>query len=420
MIFVLVGIYFYQYLGLPLLYFRMDPLRANDVTDSNLIFLVFLYTSATITLMVFGFIAGRKVCGKCAYIESEKLVAYGVNSIMPILYLTLICIAVLILYIRQIGYENIAFIAALNLVPENSIALMRSNMGNSFEGKYHWYYLFMNQILKFCVLTFFANLLLAPRKRNTIFFVFSFIFLTVSLVMATEKGPLANLLISLFLVYVIVKNKAIVPLKNILLLASSLIAILIIFYINFMGATSVSDAFLGVFSRSLTGQIQPAYHYLQFFPNHQEFLMGRSFTNPMGIFPFKSYNISQEVMAWYDSNQTTSGIVGSMPTIYWGELYANFGIAGVLSLPFFVGFFLYWFNNKLLMLFPTPLLVGLLVWFMMYFYNLNGTSLTSFIFDIYSFFVLVSFFVLTLIITKGKLILNKLNLNKYRIDIQSN
>jgi hypothetical protein len=40
---VIAGIIFYQYLGLPLLYFRLDPFRSDDVTDVDLVFLVFLY-----------------------------------------------------------------------------------------------------------------------------------------------------------------------------------------------------------------------------------------------------------------------------------------------------------------------------------------------------------------------------------------
>jgi oligosaccharide repeat unit polymerase len=403
MTFVLVGIIFYQYLGLPLLYFRLDPLRSDDVTDINLVFDVFIYTSITITLMLLGFVFGRFVLGKCSYIKISLVSTDIKSSIYPLVILSTLSICVLFIYLKQVGFENIALFAAFNLVQESSLSLLRSNMGNSFSGKYHWYYLFMNQILKFCVLTYYSILLLKPSRLNFFLFFISFCSLILSVTMATEKGPIAYLLISLLLVHLIIKKNSFIPIKTILPTALLMITLLVFFYINFMGAQSMTDALLGVLSRTLTGQIQPAYHYLQFFPKYQNFLYGRSFTNPMGIFPFVPYNIAQEVMSWYNPDQNVSGVVGSMPTIFWGELYANFGVLGVLIFPFFVGYFLFWFNNKILIFYPTPILIGLYVWFLMYFLNLNGTSLSSYFFDIYSFFVFLSFLFVTIISSKGKL-----------------
>ncbi len=400
---VIAGIIFYQYLGLPLLYFRLDPFRSDDVTDVDLVFLVFIYTSITITLMILGFVFARNILGRSNCVNIN-VVSNDINkSIYPLLTLTLVSIFVLLFYLKQIGTENIALFAAFNLVQESNLTLLRSNMGNSFDGKYHWYYLFMNQILKFCTLTFYAIILVKPTKIFYFLFITSFCFLTLSVTMATEKGPIAYILISLFLVNVIIKKNSNIPIRTILPVGFIMTTILVFFYFIFMGANSFSDAILGVLSRSLTGQIQPAYHYLQFFPKYESFLFGRSFSNPMGIFPFISYNIPQAVMAWYNPGQIDSGVVGSMPTIFWGELYANFGFLGVLTIPFFVGYFLYWFNNKILLFYPTPVLIGVYVWFMMYFLNLNGTSLSSYFFDIYSFFVFLSFFVVTLISNKWKI-----------------
>jgi len=403
MTFVFLGIVFYQYLGLPLLYFRLDSFRSFDVTDTNLVFNVFFYTSLTITLMLVGFVVGRKVFGKCNYIDLKSLSLNFESIIFPLFISTLISIIVLFIYLNQVGFENVALFAAINLAQESSLTLLRSNMGNSFSGKYHWYYLFMNQILKFCVLTYFAIFLLKRTRLYFFLFFVSFIFLILSVTMATEKGPIAYLLISLLLVFLIIKKDSFIPMKTILPTVLIMTIILVVFYIYFMGSQSMSEALFGVLSRTLTGQIQPAYHYLQFFPKHHDFLYGQSFTNPMGIFPFVSYNIPQEIMSWYNPEQNINGVVGSMPTIFWGELYANFGFFGVLIVPFFVGFFLYWFNNKILLFYPSPILIGVYVWFMMYFWNLNGTSLSSFFFDIYSFFVFTLFFVITAFNNKGKL-----------------
>lgn len=396
MSFVLLGILFNQYLGLPILYFELDPLRIDDVTDKSIIFRVFIYTSITISLLLLGFYISARINGNFKYIKSDKLLPSPKKEFNSLLLLTLICISVFLIYIYKVGFDNIALFAAINLVSDSNLGALRSNMGNAFDGKYHWYYLFMNQLLKFCALAFFSNYLLNPSLKSKLYFLFSFLVLSFSLVMATEKGPLANLLISFFLVFIIVKNNSIVPKKKIFYLFFSITSILVLFYIFFMGANSFSDAIVGVFSRSLTGQIQPAYHYLEFFPKYHDYLMGRSMTNPMSIFPFQSFNIAQEVMAWYNPSQSQSGIVGSMPTVFWGELYANFGVFGVITIPLIVGYFLHWFNFKLVSLYPTPLSTSIYVWFLMHFFNLNATSLTSYIFDIYSTFVLIFFTLITL------------------------
>jgi hypothetical protein len=125
-------------------------------------------------------------------------------------------------------------------------------------------------------------------------------------------------------------------------------------------------------------------------------------SNPMNIFPFEYYNLSQEIMIWYFPDENLSGIVGSMPTVYWGELYANFGIIGVFIFPTFVGMLLYGINYFLMKFKLTPILIGIYVWFLMYFSNLSSTSLSSFLFDIYPIIIFTIFLFLNFITFKNK------------------
>jgi oligosaccharide repeat unit polymerase len=402
MTFVVNIIILYQYLGLPILYFKFDPLRIDNVSDSYLVFKVFILTSVTITLMILGYIIGRILFGHIKYIRINEIKNSTNNSIISLLILTIICILVLLLYIYKLGFQNIALFAALNVITDNNLGVLRSNMGNSFEGKYHWYYLFMNQILKFCVFVFFSIYLLNPIKKYKYIFFFSLIFLVISLTLATEKGPLINLIIALFLIFIILKNKSIFPIKYILPIVLLITVILCFFYINFMGAKSIQQAMISLYSRTLTGQIEPVYNYLHFFPNVHDYLYGRTMSNPMNIFPFEYYNLSQEIMIWYFPDENLSGIVGSMPTVYWGELYANFGIIGVFIFPTFVGMLLYGINYFLMKFKLTPILIGIYVWFLMYFSNLSSTSLSSFLFDIYPIIIFTIFLFLNFITFKNK------------------
>jgi len=152
-----------------------------------------------------------------------------------------------------------------------------------------------------------------------------------------------------------------------------------------MGSHSPVAALMSVFSRTFTGGVQPAYHYLEFFPQHHAYLMGKSFPNPMGLLPFEPYRLTVEVMNWRFPGLESAGVVGSMPTVFWGELYANFGVTGVVVFPFFVGIGLFVIAYLSDRLENTPLKVGLLVWLVLHYKDLAVTGLSGFMFDFYLF-----------------------------------
>lgn len=396
------GLLFYQYFGLPLLYFSLDTYRLDDVSDKNLIFRVFVYTGLTISLLLSGFMFARVLIAKQITNQTNKEI-FDINHSQNkrLVFITLVCVVVLFMYLKKVGFENIALFSALGIIDSKASDLLRSSMSNAFEGKYHWYYLFMNRILIFCCFIFFVRRLISNSRFNSFMFVTVLLITILSLIAATEKAPLAFFIISLFFVYTIVKRKSNIPFKPLLYLGFFLIGILVVFYFIFMNAESFRGAFFSLFSRTLTGQIEPAYHYLEYFPRVHDFLYGKSLTNPMNIFPFKSFNIPQEVMAWYNESQVTTGIVGSMPTIFWGELYANFGVCGIYVFTPCLGFLLYLIDSFMSRMKSTPLSIALYVWVCMYLFNLNGTGISSYIFDIYITFILLTYLFLS---TKFKVI----------------
>jgi len=80
-------------------------------------------------------------------------------------------------------------------------------------------------------------------------------------------------------------------------------------------------------------------------------------------------------------NKSDIGIVGSMPTFFWGEMYANFGYVGVVIPPVFIGILTYWFNVQLFRLSPSPIPIAFFLWFVMHYKDLAITSLSGFIVD---------------------------------------
>lgn len=407
-------IYLFQYIGLPILYFQLNAYRLSQgISDKFIVWKVFLFTSFTITFLIFGFIVAKQFFGALAWGEknenkSKKITFNGwINEGVPRFSLYIIfftCVSVLILYVLKVGIGNLALFHALGIADTNiSIAKARSLMGNDFEGAYHWYYLFMNQLMIFIAYVFYAKYCLRSSFINKVVFMVAFIVVAFSLTMATEKAPLVLFLLGLFFIHTFVKSNGTISLRHVFITTIPIFVILIVFYIFFMNDSSIWAAISSVFSRAFTGSIQPAYHYLEFFPYNHDYLYGRSFPNPGGIFPFESYSLTTEIMAWRHPDAVEKGIVGSAPTIFWGEMYANFGFIGVLLAPLFVGGILYWLNYMIYRMRPSVVSIAFMVWMIMYFKDLSITSLSNYFINIYFITVVCVFILLEFLSGHGTL-----------------
>ncbi|OEC91403.1 hypothetical protein [Acinetobacter sp. YK3] len=200
--------------------------------------------------------------------------------------------------------------------------------------------------------------------------------------MATEKAPIIWLIIGMFLVNVIIRRGGKIPLRSIVKISIPVFAILIGMYMFFMKSLSVSDAFNSVLSRTFTGSITPAYFYLELFPEHYDYLHGKSFPNPKGILPYEPVRLTVLVMDWVNPQLEQLGIVGTMPTVFWAEIYANFGPLLIAPASFFVGFILKMFDGFILKFRELPLSIGYYVWVILYFRSLSVTSFSNFILNI--------------------------------------
>ena len=143
------------------------------------------------------------------------------------------------------------------------------------------------------------------------------------------------------------------------------------------------------------------------FPYYHEYLLGRSFPNPGGLLPFEPFKLTVEIMDWKHPSLASKGIVGTAPTVYWGEMYANFGWLGIIIPPFFVGFYLHILSNLISKIENSPIKFGFLVWASMHYMHLSDTSLSGFIIDIMFAILLFVVFVIVLIGNDFKLRLIK-------------
>ena len=403
-VFLIISMFVYAYSGLLPLYFGWDEYRYNmGVQDRALIFQVLIFSIISIVGLLAGFTYAKVVLKMNNFQKFDYIRQISRKELFVLVGLIAFCFFVLFVYLSKV--PTIALFVALSEGASSNSDLARSLMGNDFDGKYHWYSLIMHDLFNIVTFALFSAYLLTKKKIMLFFFLVAFLGSSFAAVMATEKAPFAQILIGLLLVYGISLLKGKIPIKATIILLIVLFSSLIIFYIFFMGSADVFSAFISIFSRALAGSIQPAYHYLEFFPQHQDFLMGRSFPNPGGILPIEPYKMTVEVMNWVDPNDY--GIVGSMPTVFWAEAYANFGVLGVLFVPFVIGvvvYTVYYFVDKIE---NTPMKIGFFVWLMQHFKSLSITGFSGYIIDFY-------FIMLTFILILSIAFANRLKIKYYK------
>ncbi len=383
-IIVLAFIILQQYLGFPVLYFKLNEYRALFVKDKELVLLTYIYTSLCISLLIIGMICGNWYLGR---LEDFKSRSKGFMIMQPFQRVNLIILGgitlfIFYLYVNTVGLYNLAIASVLGFGDDVSLAFARSQMGNAFAGKYHWFELFFRDVLLFIVLVAYAEYLFFKNKFNRYFLIAFIPLLFFSMIMATEKGPLVDLLITFWILHLIVRNKGKVDPQKVFKFGFAIISILVVMYLLFMGTTGVGSSLASLFSRAMTGQIQPAYHYLEMFPEYEGWLYGRSLPNPKGIIPFEHYKLTTEVMHFVNPQLRAMGITGSMPTIFWAELYANFSFVGVLFGSFLVGMLLYVLNYLIFNLPFNAMSLALYAYLIMHYKSLATTSFSNYIFDL--------------------------------------
>ena len=400
----IILILIYQYFGFPILFFFLDEYKAVYIQDREIIWKMFLGSSYTITLIIIGFIFARASFGLLhlnnQYNPFLKIIVPN-SAIQTFILLILFILSILVLgmYLSKVGLDNIAFLSAVGISETDVEArVLRSSMDNAFEGKYHRYSLFMSDFLSIVSVAFYGQWLIKKKLSSLTIFIISFIICFFSMVMTTAKSPVMWYLISLFFTHMIIKYQGRYKLKH--------LAIIIVLGLIFIGLMykfffSVSDFWIGIkygISRTITGQMLSLHHYLIIFPDQVGYLGGKSFPNPMGIFPYDSISITKLVHSTIFPEMFNKGIVGTSPSFFWGEMYANFGYAGIFFPPFFVGYLLYLLNIIIFRLLTSPIVISIFIWMILHYRTLAGTSLSSFIIDTD---MIIMIFLLMLLNAKG-------------------
>ena len=371
------------YVGIFPLYFGLDAYHKElGIIDSAIILRMFFYSSASLILAICGFLYAYHVIGFNNIVAKYNVqVSANRKQRVFIFCLILICCLVLLKYISQI--ETIALFKALD-GDILGAAVARSDMSNALsgEGKYWHYKIFFRSILDYCVIFFYADYLITRRRVSGLVFGVGFLAAAFSATMAIEKGPFVFLLVMLYLTFVIYRGgeywQSVAKYPVFIM-----VGFIPIFYIYFMGQEGIASSIYSIVSRVFSGQIAPAYFYLDLFPSRFNYLLGASFPNPGGLLPFHVYPLTMEVVKFMSPESIAKGIVGSAPTVFWTEMYANFGPIGIVFSSFLVGVGLFFVSHILSMLSLSPPVIAATVSLAMHYKDLSGTSLSNYFFDSY-------------------------------------
>jgi len=286
---------------------------------------------------------------------------------------------VLLIYISKVG--KLPIFAVLDGLDASDLALLRSDSGANFEGKMYRYVMFTKTLplLLLFVVFFMKNV----AFKWKIFFYMLLVFNMFTSIMDLQKAPIIKIFLLLMLAYFYSKNK--ISRKVFVTTGIILSSLMMFMYMFFMGMSDRSffDILGAPLHRIFIGQIEPFYFY-QLFQEEYGYIYGTSFPNPSNIFPFEWRRITVEVMEFAHPELIKLGIVGSMPTIFYGEWYINFGPYMALFSMILFGFMIQmvdiYFLSKLAK-YKSLLFSVLFIFLINYFGDFSGTSYTGIVID---------------------------------------
>lgn len=361
------------------------------------VFSVWLYTAMGIVFLFLGFTLAHYVYGKRFPIK--KMQANSSNSPIIknrydlssknynwILCLFLFSVAILIIYRHIIGgfpLENI-----FSGLKGAELALLRSDATNNFSGKLYRYVMFMEVLPMFLfILVSFIKEPNMTKKWKILYFMLMAYNILYALI-TLQKAPIINFIILCYIIYTFkereIKKK---PLIIVGLLSVVLIVLMYVFFMGVSDETPASEILAGALHRIFISSIMPFYWYIRF-TNEHGLLWGLTFPNPAGILPFEHFRLTVEIMNY--ARGFEGDTVGTMPTVFIGEMYSNFGVIGIILSSIIVGFFLqtldifFWRKMSLR---KSALWATLFVYLMIHCYHYTISSISGIIIDTSLYFV---------------------------------
>ena len=187
------------------------------------------------------------------------------------------------------------------------------------------------------------------------------------------KAPL--LLYGLGFLFIGVLRGNCLSLKSIIFVVGIILLVLIFLYTQLMSETDIDLIQLFSYNSGIVGRIVLSagagmYLMIDLFPNYYHFFGGSSMSSFVSSMLGLDYSdrAARWVMAYVNPDGVAAGVAGVANSLFIGEAWANWGIAGVLLSPIYVGFIIQCLYIFVLRSPKTPFFVALLA-----FYSYKGS-----------------------------------------------
>lgn len=267
----------------------------------------------------------------------ERRVSYDKNSVgtqLAVSLLILLCLCAIIYVTATIGY-----IPVIEVFKENAdVNVLAQASNRNFHGNVYIKNIIMIWMPPY--LSYYAYIKMRSTGLKSWKRIFAVLFAMSVFVVTYDlsKAPIINYFLGLYLIDVMIgkiKNR-----KRFLIFVLLGAAIILMYYVIMLDAKhSILSIYTGPAGRIIFSQIATLFLHVQLFPAYHPYLCGASFVRWFQfVFPAASgMRSGRVVMAAFNPEGIEENTAGVMNTIFVGEAYANFGMAGVIVAPIIFG-----------------------------------------------------------------------------------
>jgi oligosaccharide repeat unit polymerase len=344
----------FSYVGFFTLFYQLDSYRVKlGIDDPNLVawaFIYSLYSIITFNLIYTVLLNKYKILRHTAHLEpNNKLylkLCLGLSIGVFALFITIQSSGDVPLFQLLKGNVN----EALRLRLEADVAEL------DYKRVLKWLRKEWLLLLAMIVLGIYCN-----TGKGKLLLTIAVLTLLVNSLLFLEKSQFVYVLLSLLGMFVYCSDSKKLILK-IGITATIIVFGLLSLYSLLMNTTTIVDGLKSIIGRATTAQLLGAITILEIFPEKLPYLTGEALPNPGGLTPFGGFDLDRFVQREI-RGVGNNGLTGTSPTIYWGNLYANFGVWGVLIAPFLAALTVFVYQSFISICVKSEIYDALLIWF---------------------------------------------------------
>ena len=391
----------YAVLGSISLILRLDERRLNDVIINNdILYFIWFASVGSLTLI---FISVNLLKSRLGFsnidTKSDKVVNYSESSII---YFSLFIVCISALHFK-LSDTPLSILLSGGDVQDAFIARQSEVVSYGFFKLKHFNFITKEVQLFWCFFLF--SYFLKTKRLKWVLLLCSFSML-ISFYSNLSKAGGLFLLAAYGLIYL---NHIRRKLSLNLVLSGVILIVVLAVIPQYLFIPSDQEFnflkyFNAVFSRIVSGQIEPAYYVIDYIDNI-DYLYGSTFPNPKAVLPFEHFDLETKTWEIMNPTRLSMGLSYKNPTVFWVDGYANFGLFGIFIYSLIVVAIItsydMFFSKKSNL---TSLDIGLMMYVSFHYARLSGKSLSTFFWDVDIVVVFIFYFFLRKFIIKASTI----------------